>query len=161
MHWIDYAIIAAVLASALFGAARGFLLEAAGIVGVFLGLYVARENYFTATGWLSVFFPKDQHLALVSFFLVTALVWLLVVLLAQTLSMAIRFTPVGGLNRFGGFVLGAVIGAVLVQALLVVGMRSSDPSIRSTIHSSRLASALRESRLNVAFLVPGQISPSG
>jgi membrane protein required for colicin V production len=154
MGWVDLAIVALVIGSAMFGLARGLIVQVGAMVGVSVGLYLARNDYAPARDFLGMFFHRDAHLTAVSFALVFLLIWALCVILAQSLRRIIRFTPFGLLDRVGGAVLGIALGIITVELLLILASDSHDASLHASIHASRLAPMMQQAIPGLKSVIP-------
>lgn len=157
MGWVDVTIIVIIVASALFGLARGLIVEVATILGAVAGLYVAKQNFSTATNFLALFFHRDQRLRVIAFIVVFCLVWLLIVLVAEGIRGVLRFTPFGLLDRLGGLLLGAALAVLVVEALLLLVSHVHDPALHSAIRASRVAGPLKHEIPGLRSLVPIRI----
>lgn len=160
MHWVDIFIILAIVGAIFFGMARGLLMLVATTLGAVLGLFIAKLNYPSATDFLATFYTRTPLLATIAYVLVFVLVWLLVVLIAATIRGGLRFTPFGPVDKVGGAVLGAVLGVLLVEALLVVATRANDPSLHASVRSSQLAPAFNHVLPGLKQLIPDRFLPS-
>lgn len=160
MHWVDIVIVIAIVGSIFFGMARGLLMLVAATLGAVLGLFIARQNYPDANDFLAAFYPRSPLLATISFVLVFGLVWLLVVLIAATIRGGLRFTPIGPVDKIGGAILGAVLGVLLVESLLVVAGRAHDPSLHASVRASQLAPAFSHVLPGLKALIPSRFLPA-
>jgi uncharacterized membrane protein required for colicin V production len=160
MHWVDIVIVVAIVGAIFFGMARGLLMLVASTLGAVLGLFIAKQNYPSANDFLAIFYTRTPLLATISYVVVFALVWLLVVLIAATIRGGLRFTPVGALDKVGGAVLGAVLGVLLVEALLVVAGRAHDPALHASVRASQLAPAFNHVLPGLKSLIPDRFLPA-
>ncbi len=161
MHWLDILIVVVVVASAVFGMAKGLFLQAALIAGVVCALFVARENYGGANDFLANFFTRSVTLTAVSYASVFLLFCLLVASIALTVRDGLRFFPgLGRVDQIGGAILGVVMGAVLAESLLVLAGRANDPMLSASLRSSYLAAGMRDFLPGIKSLIPDQFLPT-
>lgn len=117
MHWFDWAAAIALVALAVRGYARGFILQLSALVAVALGVVGGLYLNSAAAGLL----PDLGHpvLRLVAGFAIASVaVALAVNLLGRGLKTAVDALFLGTLDRILGAALGALVGVVLL--LLVV-----------------------------------------
>ena len=123
MTWVDLAVIAILVVSALLAFMRGLVREVLGI-GAWVGAVMAAAwglPYLrpTVRQWLGAS-PWVDPIGFVAIFLVSLIVLMLV---ARGIGRAVRGSPLGGLDRTLGLVFGLVRGAALVVvAYIVAGM---------------------------------------
>ncbi|HVC62896.1 MAG TPA: CvpA family protein [Acetobacteraceae bacterium] len=123
MTWVDLAVLVVLAVSALLAFMRGLVREVLGIgawIGAGLaaawGLPLARPQFHQ---WFGTS-PWADPIAFVAIFVVALI---LLMLVAHAIGRAVRFSPLGGLDRTLGLVFGLVRGAALViVAYIVAGM---------------------------------------
>ena len=130
MNWIDYAILAVILFSAVISLIRGFVKEAISLAIWFGAFFIASQFYAD----LAVYLTKLDDLmirngvAIAILFVSTLIIGGLINYL---ISQLVQFTGLTGTDRALGLVFGALRGLLIVSALLFfldtfTSMSSSD-----------------------------------
>ena len=138
MSWVDVAIIAVMVGSAILSGIRGVTRELFGFLGVVFGVLVAGRSYSAA---ILALFPDGsssvilQALAFLVIFVAVAVIFTIVGIL---LSKAFHFVTLRWLDALLGCVLGAAKGALVVGVLLMLGLHLA-PGSWSELQKSRLA----------------------
>jgi membrane protein required for colicin V production len=120
--WVDWLLLMVVATSALVGLWRGFLFEAASLVGWLVAYFAARHWSPTLAVWAQ----RERHLpeswgtgpaevmAFAGVFLVVLLGW---ALLARLLQKMVHSTPLAWPDRLGGVAFGILRALVILVAL--------------------------------------------
>ena len=123
MNWVDLAVLAVIVISALLGLMRGFVREALGLAAWVAAAYAAVAGYHAAQpivlGWV-----RDPNLAdPLAFGGVFLIVLIVLSIIAHVIGSVVRGSLLGGLDRSLGAVFGVARGAILViAAYIVAGM---------------------------------------
>ncbi|HTW27581.1 MAG TPA: CvpA family protein [Acetobacteraceae bacterium] len=123
MTWVDLAALAVLAISALLAFMRGLVREVLGIgawigagAAAYYGLPLAKPQ---AHAWFGGAYWVDPA-TLAAIFIVSLIVLMFV---AHVIGRAVRFSPLGGLDRTLGLVFGLARGAaVVILAYIVAGM---------------------------------------
>ena len=122
MNWVDVIWLAIVILFVIRGAIKGLFREAFGLIGIFLGLIIAINRYEVLGGFISGEFesipPKIANL--VSFAFIFVAIALIFGLAGMTLHKMAKFSLVRGLDRAGGFLLGAGEGILVCSVILIL-----------------------------------------
>jgi len=122
MNWLDVICLAIVILFVIRGAIRGLFREAFGLIGILVGLIVAINRYEVLGGFISGEFesipPKIANV--VSFAFIFVAIALIFGLAGMTLHKMAKFSLVRGLDRAGGFLLGAGEGILLCSVVLIL-----------------------------------------
>ena len=117
MNWVDYAILAVILFSAVISLIRGFVKEAISLAIWFSAFFIASQFYAD----LAVYLTKLDDLmirngvAIAILFVSTLIIGGLINYL---ISQLVQFTGLTGTYRALGLVFGALRGLLIVSALL-------------------------------------------
>ena len=111
----DILIIIVIVFFAIKGLICGLIKEAAGMVAILLGLFIA-VNF---SGWLSDFIIDKnwfdpKYLEIISFTIIFLGVILLVILLSKMLDKFANTIKIQWLNKLAGFAFGGIKGALIV-----------------------------------------------
>lgn len=120
MNWVDVAILAVLVLSALAGLARGLVREVLGVGAWVLALLAAWELFADAAPVMHRH-VADPNIADGAAFLVVFVPTLIVLwVLARVVSGAVQRSAVGGLDRTLGLVFGLARGALIVVAAYIL-----------------------------------------
>jgi membrane protein required for colicin V production len=121
MNATDYLIIAAVLVSALVGAARGLLREAIGLAAWIIALIVAWHFSDLIAPHLGGLLAGGTVRPWAARVIIVALILLIGSLVGAVLGHYVRLSIFSGMDRLIGFALGALRGLVLVGVFVILG----------------------------------------
>lgn len=114
--WVDLVFFAAVALSVLVGLWRGLVFEVLSLVGWVVAYLAAQAWSDEVARWVPIGVPGDalnHGVAMAVTFMLALVAW---GLMSRLLRMAIRATPLSGIDR----VLGAAFGALRAAILLLV-----------------------------------------
>lgn len=120
----DIIIIIVILFFAIKGLICGLIKEAAGIVAILAGLFVAinfsewLSNWILEKGW---FDPK--YLEIISFTVIFLGVILLVIVMSKMLNKFADAISLNWLNKLAGFVFGGIKGALIIGGICYIAER--------------------------------------
>jgi membrane protein required for colicin V production len=123
MTWVDLAVLAVILVSALLAFIRGLVREVMGLAAwvgaIFAGVWALPRVRPRFQGWLGASPWVDP----IAFGVVFILSLIVLMLISRWLSALVRASPISGLDRTLGLVFGLVRGAALcILAYIGAGM---------------------------------------
>ncbi len=121
VDWVDWIILAVLLACVLGGLAQGFFRSFCSLAGLFLGLVLAAWNYQWAG---SVIFLPIVHVEAVAdtigFLLIALLVMAIANVVGGVLARTAKWMGLGCVDALGGAIVGFLQGALLVMVCILV-----------------------------------------
>ena len=132
INYFDFIIAVFLLWSAYRGITKGFLIMAASLAALILGVWGAiRFSHLTAALMISYFSLQTKYLALISFALTFVIIVILVHLLSRALDKLVKTVALGLVNRLAGLLFGMLKTAFLISIFLVIlnGINSRIPFI--------------------------------
>lgn len=132
INYLDFIIAILLLWSAYRGVTKGFLIMAASLLALILGVWGAiRFSSLTAAILISYFSIQTKYLALISFALTFVIIVILVHLLSRALDKLVKAVALGLVNRLAGLLFGMLKTAFLISIFLVIlnGINSRVPFI--------------------------------
>ena len=121
MNATDYGVIAAIVFSAVLGAARGFLREAIAVAAWVIGLLIAWHFSDLLAPHLRGLLAASEVRSWAARVIIVVLVLLLGALLGATLRRFVRLSIFSGVDRLLGFFFGVVRGFVLLGVFVMLG----------------------------------------
>lgn len=121
MNIADYVVLAAVVLSAIVGAARGFLREAIALGTWIVALFVAWHFSDLIEPHLGGLLAGSHVRPWAARVIIVALILLFGAGLGALLGHYVRLSIFSGMDRFLGFLFGAARGAVLVGVFVILG----------------------------------------
>jgi membrane protein required for colicin V production len=121
MNSTDYVVIAAVVLSAVIGAARGFLREAVALGAWVIALFFAWHFSDLIAPHLGGLLSDSEVRPWAARVIIVALVLLLGALVGATLGHFVRLSIFSGLDRLLGFAFGVLRGFVLLGVFVILG----------------------------------------
>lgn len=132
INYFDFIIAILLLWSAYRGITKGFLIMAASLLALILGVWGAiRFSHLTAALLISYFGMQTRYLALISFALTFVIIVILVHMLSRALDKLVKAVALGLVNRLAGLLFGMLKTAFLISIFLVIlnGINSRVPFI--------------------------------
>lgn len=121
MNYIDIIITIILLWAAYKGFSKGFVIQAAALVALLLGIYGAiRFSDYTSALLIEKFDLTTKHLKLISFIITFIVIVIAVQLLANLLDRLLKAAALGFLNRLAGLIFSVLKAAFIISILLVV-----------------------------------------
>ena len=121
INYFDFIIAIFLLWSAYRGITKGFLIMAASLAALVLGVWGAiRFSHLTAALMISFFSMETKYLALISFALTFVIIVILVHLLSRALDKLVKAVALGLVNRLAGLLFGLLKTAFLISIFLVI-----------------------------------------
>ena len=121
MNYIDIAIIGLVLFGAVKGFSKGFVIEAASLIALILGLIGALLFSSTVGTLLESFFDAARIPQSGVLFILTFIAIIIGInLLAKFLTRILRMAALGGLNRILGAIFGGLKFVLILSAVILI-----------------------------------------
>jgi membrane protein required for colicin V production len=166
MNWFDLLILAVLAVSVVAAFVRGFLLELFSLVGLFLGLVIAAEEYAPLAQWLQGWTrlwkgrwaqgaAAGEAANLIAFLFIALLVMLVATFVGRLLRGTVRHVGLGFVDRILGAGLGFVKGCA-VMTLAVMAISAFLPQA-GYLNRSRLAPYFFEAAHQGARLTPVEL----
>ena len=115
---IDIIIATIIIATAIWGAFKGFVKQVLGIVGVLLGIWCG----FKFSAWLSLQAKEllsleiaQESLKVIAFALIFIIVLILAHFIGRGIESILKISMLGWLNRLLGFIFGALKATILLS----------------------------------------------
>jgi membrane protein required for colicin V production len=121
MNIADYVVIAAVVLSAIVGALRGFLREAIALAAWLVALFVAWHFSDVIEPHLGGLLAPSYVRPWAARVIIVALILLVGAGLGAIIGHYVRLSIFSGIDRFLGFLFGAVRGLVLIGVFVILG----------------------------------------
>lgn len=119
MNWVDWAVLAVVVVSALLGMARGFVREVLAL-GAWVGAaVVAYAGYLSLLPFVQSRIDDPNFAVPIAFGAIFLVALIVLSLLASLVARLVRGSTLAGLDRALGVVFGVARGAVLVMAAYI------------------------------------------
>jgi membrane protein required for colicin V production len=154
MNWLDIVLIVGLLVSALMGFFSGLIRILFMLAGVILGIFLAG---LWADGLASkLTFISDPNIAHVTAFVIILLATMIVFMILEfvIIRLIIKSKTLGVIDKVGGSILGLLVGAIFMGAIMAVELKYFGPN--PLITSSPLASFLVDKFGIVLGLLPSQ-----
>jgi membrane protein required for colicin V production len=153
MNWLDIVIIVGLILSVLMGFWSGLIRVLFLLAGVIVGILLAGAYSDSLADKLTFFNnPTAQHVtAFVIILLGTIIVFMILEFIVKRF---IKFAKLGLLDKVGGSILGLLVGAIFIGAILAISLKYVGPT--EIITTSPLASFLVDKFGIVLGLLPDQ-----
>ncbi len=157
MNGLDYLILAAIGLGAIFGAARGILRIASSLIALVAAVYLAALYYQAAGAYLArAFSMRPATGATLGYIIVFIAVMVIVAWGGAKLAELVRALHMSWVDRLGGAVVGAALGALLAGLIVVVATVTM-PADTPLVRQSQLAPRVLDYSHNLAAFVPAQV----
>jgi membrane protein required for colicin V production len=138
MNWVDAVIVIVLIVGLIKGLANGFVRGLFGLAALVLGIALAAGNYAKVREALLFRLPMGEPgQNILSFLLVFVIIMLLVSILGNIISRALKLAALGWIDRLAGGVLGVFMSCLFVGVLLMVavmaGFHENDAVARSVV----------------------------
>jgi membrane protein required for colicin V production len=151
MNVLDVIIIVLLIAAAIGGLANGLIKSLFSLAGVILGVVLAGRFYAGLAEHLT-FISNSTAANIVAFAIIFIIVMIVAAIAGFIITKLVSAMLLGWLNRLGGAVFSAAMGAVFIAGILAVWVKMAD--IYSVIQGSALASFLLDSFPFILGLLP-------
>ena len=142
MNWLDYLLLAILLASALLSARKGFSREIVGLASAFGGLVLGMWFYGLAGSFLIPYVSSARVANLMGFLLVVFAVLVVGWMLGWIVSRFLRTIGLSFFDRLLGAAFGLVRGLLIAIALLTAYMAFGPEIDSKTVSASVLNSRI-------------------
>ena len=121
MNSTDYVVLAAIILSAIVGAARGFLREAVAVFAWLIALFLAWHFSDLIEPHLGGLLADSEVRPWAARVIIVALVLLLAAGIGTSLAHFVRLSMFSGMDRLLGFVCGVLRGFILLGVFVILG----------------------------------------
>jgi membrane protein required for colicin V production len=122
MNWLDIVIIVGLVISLLIGLKMGLIHVLFLLVGVIVGVILAGQYSGSLAAKLTII-PDAGIAGIVAFIIIMVATLLVAMLLAFIIRKIFKAALLGWLDRVGGAVLGVLMGAIFIGAILAMWLR--------------------------------------
>ena len=157
MAWIDIAIIALIVLSAILSLFRGFVTEALALATWLVALWVSMTFYEELAGWLSQWISLVSAQKITAFALLFVCTLLLGAVINFLAGKLVTKTGLGGTDKMLGVVFGAARGVVIVAILVLLAGLTPIPH-DPWWQDSQLIGYFQEFALWMRNFLPGEIA---
>ena len=154
MNWLDILIIVGLGLLIFLGLIRGLIRAAIAMAGVVGGIILAGIYYAPLSQWLSHYIHQDNAARILSFAFILIAVMVAAFVLGRFLHRLARLVKLGWADRLGGAIIGLVIGALSLGAILAILAKFPFDGVGATIQESAMASVLLKHVPLVLGLLP-------
>lgn len=120
VDWVDWIILAVLLACVLGGLAQGFFRSVCSLGGLVLGLILAAWNYQLVASLFMPILHSDTLCDTIGFLIIAFLVMAVCNIVGGILARAAKIVGLGCLDALGGAIVGFLQGALLVMVCILV-----------------------------------------
>jgi membrane protein required for colicin V production len=153
MNWLDIVIIVAVGIATFIGLRKGIIRMVLTVVGLVVGIIVAGRYYIPFSEHLT-FISSPGWAKVAAFAIIFIGIMAAAALLSRLLERATSAIMLGWANRLVGAILGFLLGALFIGAILAIWVKYIGMS--GTIEKSRLAPILLSQFPRVLALLPDE-----
>jgi membrane protein required for colicin V production len=153
MNWLDIVIIVVVGIATFIGLRKGIIRMVLTVVGLVVGIIVAGRYYTPFSEYLT-FISSPSWAKVAAFAIIFIGIMVVAALLSRLLERATSAIMLGWANRLVGAILGFVLGAMFICAILAIWVKYIGMS--GTIEQSRLAPILLSQFPRVLALLPDE-----
>jgi membrane protein required for colicin V production len=121
MNYFDIIFLVLFIWSAYRGIKKGFIVMAASLAALILGIWGAvRFSYFTFNFLSTHFELKTQYLSLIAFAITFVVIVIIVHLIARLIEKLVEAVALGFLNKIAGLLFGLIKTAFILSVVLVI-----------------------------------------
>jgi membrane protein required for colicin V production len=151
MNGLDIVIIIYLIVSAIAGLAQGLIRSVLSVIGLIVGIILA-SNFYQQFGNVLTFINNEDVANVIAFVIILLVVMAIAALIAFFLRKMIQAVMLGWIDRVGGALLGLILGALSVSALLAIVMKYSNPEF---VTNSALSAFFLDKFPMIMGLLPG------
>ena len=152
LTWIDWSVLAIVLASLILGVMRGMVLEFFSLLGWVVAFWLAKSFSVMGALWLMPFISSETIRLMVSFGLFFVVGLILTGLVGYLLNALVTSVGLGVFNRILGALFGLIRGGLLVVILAMLAGMTSLPAQREWKSSVFVDWCVHGSKLLMPYL---------
>ena len=152
MNWVDVVIIIYLALSIISGFAQGLIRSLLSIIGLIVGILLA-SHFYKQLGDILTFISNRNVADIVAFIVILLAVMGIAALIGLVLRSIIKAIMLGWVDKLGGAVLGLILGALSVSAILAIVVKYTNTSL---ITDSKLAAFFLDKFPLVLVLLPGE-----
>jgi membrane protein required for colicin V production len=152
MNWVDVVIIIYLALSIISGFAQGLIRSLLSIIGLIVGILLA-SHFYKQLGDILTFISNRNVADIVAFIVILLAVMVIAALIGLVLRSIIKAIMLGWVDKLGGAVLGLILGALSVSAILAIVVKYTNTSL---ITDSKLAAFFLDKFPLVLVLLPGE-----
>ena len=153
MNWLDIVIIIVVGIATVIGLRKGIIRMVLTVVGLVVGIFVAGRYYTPFSEYLT-FISSPGWAKVAAFAIIFIGIMVAAALLSRLLERASSAIMLGWANRLVGAILGFLLGALFIGAIIAIWVKYIGMS--GTIEQSRLAPILLSQFPRVLALLPDE-----
>jgi membrane protein required for colicin V production len=141
MNWVDIVIIIYLALSIISGFAQGLIRTLLSIIGLIIGIILA-AHFYKQLGNILTFISNRDVANIIAFIIILLVIMGIAALIAHLLRSLIKAIMLGWIDRLGGAVLGLILGALSVSAILAIVVKYTNTSLPNLPDSSWINSHL-------------------
>jgi membrane protein required for colicin V production len=154
MNWVDIVIIIYLCLSVLSGFMQGLIRTVLSIIGLIVGIILA-AHFYKQLGDVLTFISNKNVADVVAFIFILLVVMGIAALIAWFLRSLIKAIMLGWVDKIGGAVLGLILGALSISAILAIIAKVSNSSL---ITDSKFAAFFLDKFPLILTFLPGDFS---
>jgi membrane protein required for colicin V production len=154
MNWVDIVIIIYLCLSVLSGFMQGLIRTVLSIIGLIVGIILA-AHFYKQLGDVLTFISNKNVADVVAFVFILLVVMGIAALIAWFLRSLIKAIMLGWVDKIGGAVLGLILGALSISAILAIIAKVSNSSL---ITDSKFAAFFLDKFPLILTFLPGDFS---
>ena len=154
MNWVDIVIIIYLCLSVISGFMQGLIRTVLSIIGLIVGIILA-AHFYKQLGDVLTFISNKNVADVVAFVFILLVVMGIAALIAWILRSLIKAIMLGWVDKIGGAVLGLILGALSISAILAIIEKVSNSSL---ITDSKFAAFFLDKFPLILTFLPGDFS---
>jgi membrane protein required for colicin V production len=154
MNWVDIVIIIYLCLSVISGFMQGLIRTVLSIIGLIVGIILA-AHFYKQLGDVLTFISNKNVADVVAFVFILLVVMGIAALIAWILRSLIKAIMLGWVDKIGGAVLGLILGALSISAILAIIAKVSNSSL---ITDSKFAAFFLDKFPLILTFLPGDFS---
>jgi membrane protein required for colicin V production len=154
MNWVDIGIIIYLCLSVISGSMQGLIRTVLSSIGLIVGIILA-AHFYKQLGDVLTFISNKNVADVVAFIFILLVVMGIAALIAWFLRSLIKAIMLGWVDKIGGAVLGLILGALSISAILAIIAKVSNSSL---ITDSKFAGFFLDKFPLILKFLPGDFS---